>query len=671
MAPTSPALLGRIVAFLALTASVLSCGPVRDREPDENVISVGAEYEGAAERLLAAGAFEITNIVHFYGGQAPYSLLRAKSGDLIVSSYLLSHTPVPSGEIRGWFLLPDNTCASLFVRPGNASRITAIELGERGKGFLPPAESLRPENLSPDVDSEIAAGGRRVTLQEEEKPPGTTFWSGRVQKTLDRLRLGDPPDAGAKGAALTIGMPLRLAAAILAAHAAQDITSGVEMAPGVNYVKGKYPRTLPCQKYYILPGNTLVIVRAAFNPLSAEQFTIQEIVVGEPGVGYPGKMRMSEEKFTHPGSLDLRELVRTAGPLHFAARIGDLGAIQDLLREGKVAINDRDREGFTPLHWAARRGKGDAVRALLRSGADVNAADADGDTALILAAGQGRPGLVELLLAHGARPDVRNRLKFSAFLAAGCRGDVETVALLLEKHHADANQSDESGFTLLHRAAGSSDAGLARVLLKHGANPNQCRSESISPLYEAATAGTVEVARLLLDAGATPHPVKANEWRPLDAVAQSGSVEIARLLIARGVKPDGPALYAASNHGHAEVVKLFLEHGADLKYREGIWNRTVLHAAHSAAVVKVLIQAGMDIEGQNKIGETPLHEAAHFAPHEVVVALLDLGADPHALSDRNKTPLQMAEDRDRPEKSEILQTLRAAMSKVRPKQRDK
>jgi cytohesin len=153
----------------------------------------------------------------------------------------------------------------------------------------------------------------------------------------------------------------------------------------------------------------------------------------------------------------------------------------------------------------------------------------------------------------------------------------------------------------------------------------------------------------------------------LDAVAGSGSVEIARMLIARGARPDGPALYAAANSGHAEVVKLFIEHGADLKYTESTWQRTVLHTAHSAQVVKVLVQAGMDIEVKNKIGETPLHEAAHFAPHEVVVALLELGADPHAVSKWKKTPLEMAEDRDRPGKEEILQTLRTAMSKVKPK----
>lgn len=657
---------GRRTASIALVVFTLSCGPIRVGEPADGMISIGEEYEGACEKLRAAGAFEITNIVHFYAGLSPYSVAKTKAGEIVVSSHLLLYTNQPSQEIRSWFLLPDNTCASLFVRQGSASRITSIELGERGKGFLPPAKALQPDGFSPAVE-DTANGSVPFEILEEEKPSGTGFWSRQIKETVDGLRLADWSASGMRRATLTTGMPLRLAAAILAGHAAEDISGDVEMSATVEYLRGKYPRSIPLLRLYVLPGKTLLILHARFDPLSTEQFTVQEFMVGEPGVGYPGKMEVHKQKFTRSETLDVKDLVRSAGGLHFAARIGDLESMRGYLREGKTAVDGRDREGFTPLHWAVKRGKVEAAQALLQFGADVNAPDSDGDTPLILAAWKGRPGLVAVLLEHGALTETLNHRKMSAFLAAGIRGDLATVALLLDKYHADANQADPSGFTLLHRAADNSNAELARILLKHGADPNLCRSESISPLYDAISSGTAEVVRLLLEAGASVRPARGNEWRPLDAVAQNGSVEIARLLIEQGARPDGPALFAAANSGNAGVVKLFLEHGADLKYTENTWQRTALHTAHSAEVVRVLVQAGMDIEVKNEIGETPLHEAAHFAPPEVVVALLELGADPHAVSHWKQTPLQVAEGRDRPGKAEILQTLRVAMTRVPPK----
>lgn len=654
----------RFLACLTLLTPNLSCGPLRTGGSEEGLISVGDEFYGACNHLLEAGAFDITNIVLFYAGKTPYSVARTKDGTVVMSSHLLVYTRDPSQEIRKWFLLPDNTCVSVQVRQGNAGRISTVELGERGKGLQPPAQAVRPDGFSPKVED--PSGSSEVEIHDLEKPAGTGFWSSQVRKTVERLWI---EESAAKTTTLAVGMPLRLAAEILARHAAEDITSGVSIVSTVTYVRGKHPRTIPWHHLYILPGNTLVILAGSFDPLSSEQFTVEEIQVGETGFGYPGKMKYDQQKFKPTESFDLKDPVHDAGPLHFAARIGDLNALQALLREGEFSVNSLDRERYTALHWAAKRGKLEAARILIRAGADLNAVNPQGNTPLILAAEEGHSTLVALLLELGARTSVLNKRKRSAFLAAGGRGDVATVSLLLERYQADPNQADESGFTLLHRAAGHSDADLARVLLKHGADPNVLRSESISPLYEAAGDGAVEVARLLLEAGARVTPATEKEWRVLDAVAGNGSVEIARMLIARGAKPDGPALYTAANSGHAGLVKLFLDHGADLQYRESTWKRTALHTAHSAGVVKVLVEAGLDIEVKNEIGETPLHEAAHFAPHEVVVALLELGADPHVVSQWKKTPLQNVESRDpdRGQKEEIVQTLRAAMAQVKPK----
>jgi hypothetical protein len=163
--------------YVLFAASALSCGPVHERDLDDRVILLGDDYYSAKERLLEAGAFEITNLVHFYLGQSPYSVSKTKEGVIIVSAHLLVYTPHPSQEIRGWFLLPNHTCVSLFVRRGNASRIVSIELGRKGKGFLPPAEAINPEHFSPPIERNPDADGDPVTIEREETAPDPTIWS--------------------------------------------------------------------------------------------------------------------------------------------------------------------------------------------------------------------------------------------------------------------------------------------------------------------------------------------------------------------------------------------------------------------------------------------------------------------------------------------------------------
>ena len=59
-------------------------------------------------------------------------------------------------------------------------------------------------------------------------------------------------------------------------------------------------------------------------------------------------------------------LAQEAGPLHWAARDGDVGENQRLLEAG-ANVNARDIIGSTPLAWAAKDGQTEAVHVLLES----------------------------------------------------------------------------------------------------------------------------------------------------------------------------------------------------------------------------------------------------------------------------------------------------------------
>ncbi|WP_280317636.1 ankyrin repeat domain-containing protein [Nocardia wallacei] len=99
----------------------------------------------------------------------------------------------------------------------------------------------------------------------------------------------------------------------------------------------------------------------------------------------------------------LDEFGRTA--LHYAARDGNLAAVERLLATEDV--NLADEEGWTPLHFAADAGAADVVARLLDAGADVHALTEKGMPAIYWAATTGRGHPVEtirVLRGRGADP---------------------------------------------------------------------------------------------------------------------------------------------------------------------------------------------------------------------------------------------------------------------------
>lgn len=76
---------------------------------------------------------------------------------------------------------------------------------------------------------------------------------------------------------------------------------------------------------------------------------------------------------------------------------------------------------------------------------------------------------------------------------------------------------------------------------------------------------------------------------------------------------------------------------------EGTW--TPLHQAARAGdvdMLRLLIEAGADIEARAPGGATALHHAAYFGHPEVVRELLACGADHKAVDEAGYTPLQWA-----------------------------
>jgi ankyrin repeat protein len=95
-------------------------------------------------------------------------------------------------------------------------------------------------------------------------------------------------------------------------------------------------------------------------------------------------------------------------PLHTAAEVGDVDAVEALLSSG-ADVNAAAEDGLTPLHVAAAWGHDAVAEILLARAADCAARTCDGLTPLDLAARHERASTVILLRQHEI--NVRHRIR--------------------------------------------------------------------------------------------------------------------------------------------------------------------------------------------------------------------------------------------------------------------
>jgi hypothetical protein len=126
------------------------------------------------------------------------------------------------------------------------------------------------------------------------------------------------------------------------------------------------------------------------------------------------------------------------GPIHEAARNGDVKKVELLLKEQPNLISSKeDKYGQTPLVIAAFNNRLDVAKLLLTKGADVQIQTNNGSTALHLAAAKGNLEMVKLLLEHKALINALDRDGWSPMHSALTYGHQDVADFLSEKGGKD------------------------------------------------------------------------------------------------------------------------------------------------------------------------------------------------------------------------------------------
>ena len=119
-------------------------------------------------------------------------------------------------------------------------------------------------------------------------------------------------------------------------------------------------------------------------------------------------------------------------------------------------------------------------------------------------------------------------------------------------------------------------------------------------------------------------------------------------------------LHYACERCYLEIVKLLVEHGANLTVRtQDIFKSSCLHLAalnNHLEVVKYLLSVGVPVDITNGRGQTPLYGAVWFGMYAIAELLISSGADVniHSVGNVLRTALQTAAYRGHPHIVELL-----------------
>nr|XP_046259873.1 ankyrin repeat domain-containing protein 50 isoform X2 [Scatophagus argus] len=257
-------------------------------------------------------------------------------------------------------------------------------------------------------------------------------------------------------------------------------------------------------------------------------------------------------------------------PLHAAACEGHRAVCAALTERGSMArVGEMDIEGRTPLILAAQEGHWSTVRLLLDRRSPIDHRAYDGHSALSAALLEGHAEVAELLMRRGADTDVRDAEGRPLLYLLVLEGRLEMTVLLIEKGGVPLESRDSEGRTALHVASWQGCVEMVDLLLKHGANPNAQDSEGRPPMHSVAWTGHAEVGRHLLEGSGVNIDLACYQGATaLSIAAQEGHANIVAMLLERGANPDHVDKYGrtpvkvAGKHGHFNIVRLLESYGA-------------------------------------------------------------------------------------------------------------
>ena len=329
--------------------------------------------------------------------------------------------------------------------------------------------------------------------------------------------------------------------------------------------------------------------------------------------------------------------------------------LREIIEAGRVSdINKQNNDkNQSLLSLACKCGSLECARVLLDHNADANytCSRAYSDSVLKSACISGNPDIVRLVVERGFV--VHDRELFHLFGESGIAPNT-AIATTLVGYVQDVNFVSTHG-SLIFLASCLGHVHIVRALLERGVSLNFDGRYS-DPLEIACRSGYMEIVKLILGRNKEHGRVSQESVTlALKSASWHGHIEIVRVLIEYGPCQMAltHALYQTIERNKVEVAALLLDNGASFKVLiPGCGRSTWITACRqgSPGMVRLLIDRGADAKDQSAM------KAALCNP-EVLIVLLEHGADPNQYVYGSKPLLDLLQRKQGEDKERVLAIL--------------
>ncbi|NWI62728.1 MYPT2 phosphatase, partial [Todus mexicanus] len=187
---------------------------------------------------------------------------------------------------------------------------------------------------------------------------------------------------------------------------------------------------------------------------------------------------------------------------------------------------------------------------------------------------------------------------------------------------------------------------MVKFLVENGADVNQQDNEGWTPLHAVASCGYLNIAEYLISHGANVAAVNSEGDVPSDIAEEAAMKD----MLLEQVKKQGADLDLARKEEEQQMLqdaRQWLNSGRIEDIKQPRTGATALHVAAAkgySEVMRLLIQAGFNLNVQDNDGWTPLHAAAHWGVKEACSILAEALCDMDIRNKLGQTPFDVADE---------------------------
>ncbi|WBA81036.1 ankyrin repeat domain-containing protein [Endozoicomonas sp. GU-1] len=249
-----------------------------------------------------------------------------------------------------------------------------------------------------------------------------------------------------------------------------------------------------------------------------------------------------------------------------------------------------------------------------------------------------------------ATKDLHNALIFTKNPEDLTNDDI--LALIEKGANINAKTKYYGKETALHLAALHGSKRIIELLVNKGADVNaktsygwtvmQCahKKGSITPLIRCMVNAGLKIDARCDNCGSTmlAHAAREDRWELVEFLLGKGARVNAEINIR------GTALHLAVRQGRQDVIKMLVNHEANINVRSHHKGKSVLHDAARLGrpeIIDQLMGYGADISARDNNGKTVLHDAARQDQPDIIDQLMNYGADINARDNKGRTLLHL------------------------------